>query len=82
MTKLTTMTRTADDATRGEGRMTTTNDESGRWTMQGDNNGSDNSGGDVVALAVTSAGIDGTMRAGGGGEKDVVMAADGYRQLL
>jgi hypothetical protein len=55
-TKSTTMTRTADDATRGEGRTTTTSSKSDCWTMQGEDDGSNNGSGDVIALAVTRAG--------------------------
>jgi hypothetical protein len=53
MTKLTTITRTADDATRGEGRTTMASNKSNCWTMKGNNDGGNDGGGDVVALAVT-----------------------------
>jgi hypothetical protein len=56
-TKLTMTTRMADDATRGEGRTTMTSNESGRWITQGDNNGGNDDSGDVVAPAVTRAGV-------------------------
>jgi hypothetical protein len=72
--------KTADDATRGKGRTTMTSDESGWWTMQGNDNGGNNGTGDIVALAVTSAGIGWCNESGRGEEEDAVMAAEGYRQ--
>jgi hypothetical protein len=72
--------RTADDATRGEGWTTTTSNESGRWKSQGNDNGSNDGGGDVVALAVTRAGIGQRNETGRGEEEDAVMLADWYRQ--
>ncbi len=51
VTESTTTTRTADDATRGEGRTATTSDESGHSTMQGDEDGDEDGGGDVTLSA-------------------------------
>ncbi len=51
VTELTTMTRTADNAARGEGWRTTASDESSCSMMQGDDNGSNNCSGDVTLRA-------------------------------
>ncbi len=53
---------------------------SGRWTTQGNDNGGNNCSGDVVALAVTTAGVGQHNENGRGEEEDAVMAADRYRQ--
>jgi hypothetical protein len=59
--------------------MTTCN-KSGQWTMQGGKDGGNNSGGDVIVLAVTRAGVGWCDESGRGEEGDAAMAADGYIQ--
>jgi hypothetical protein len=48
--------------------------------MQGNNDGGNVGGGDVVALVVTSTGVGRRNESGQGEEEDALMAADGYRQ--
>jgi hypothetical protein len=70
------MTRTADNTTKEEGWTMTTIKKSGRWKMQGNNDGSNNGGRDVLALAVARAGVEWHNESGGGEEEDAVMAED------